>query len=129
MKEYTEQEIIEIINQLKSEGKFNLESFAELVLDPKFPQNMYESAYPKLIKLREYVKEYKELLNAFYANDEKMKVSQKENWDEVQKSNPDFERVIQLNNEGDELMKTSMEITKNIHRVFGLIFPILNRPL
>jgi len=52
-KEFTIQELVELLNQHQVDGKLSFNSLGEIIFDSKFPDTLFSNAKDQIIKARE----------------------------------------------------------------------------
>jgi hypothetical protein len=60
-KEFTKQELLDILNKLTVDGKISFNSFGELIFDSRFPDELFENAKQGIIEARNDEIRFKEL--------------------------------------------------------------------
>ena len=60
-KEFTKQELLNLLNKLTVDGKVSFNSFGEIIFDSRFPDELFENAKQGIIEARNDENRFKEL--------------------------------------------------------------------
>ena len=111
-KEFTKQELLELLNQHQVDGKLSFNSLGEIIFDSKFPDTLFSNAKDQIIKAREDEQRFKDLGVILVKKTQEALEKQK--------------KVVALNDNISNNVQTISDLKKQIENIENELIPLEN---
>ena len=116
-KEFTKQELVELLNKYEVNGKVSFDDLGQIVFDSKFPDELFQNAKEEIIAARNDERRLKELVEIFLPKAQKALVLQQEVVVLCENRLENLARITSLKKQISDLEIEIAPIEKELHEV------------